>query len=417
MIRKLVVLLLAALTVILSWAASRTGQSHPTGLALAQAAAKPAERRTVVIRRAPIRHIKDSYPAFHGLAIDEERGELFLGNDNDLTRWGPSIDTYRVDFAPTNAVKEPIRRIAGPMADLHGVCSMAVSPEFKEIYQVSNDGEDVSVYPLEANGDVKRLRSAIASHGTWGVAFDPKSDEVFVTVEHVNRVAAYRRTAQETDSPLRYVQGPNTELADPHGIYVDSGKNEIYVTNHGNWRYTEPGETFNRIVPYYHVTKIRPLTPSTGKFLPPSITVHARTANGDAKPLRVIQGSKTGMNLPLGIVLDPLSNQLAVANGASDAILFFDVNANGDVAPVRVLSGPATGLGGPTSVVIDKKRDELWVANFGNHTATVYPRTAQGNVAPLRTIRGAPEGIPATGLGTASSVNYNPKRKEILVPN
>src|SRR5436853_7030199 len=75
-----------------------------------------------------------------------------------------------------------------------------------------------------------------------GVFLDAKRDELFITTEHVNRISVYPRTFQEQQEPLRYIQGPSTGLADPHGIYVDSETNEIFVSNHGNWHATEPGE-------------------------------------------------------------------------------------------------------------------------------------------------------------------------------
>jgi DNA-binding beta-propeller fold protein YncE len=104
-------------------------------------------------------------------------------------------------------------------------------------------------------------------------------------------------------------------------------------------------------------------------------------------------------------------------NSGKDAVLFFDRDAAGDVAPVRAIEGLRTGLSGPSGVFIDTKHDELWVTNWNNHTATVYPRMANGDVAPLRVIRSAPRGAPAVGLGNPGAVVYDPKRKEILVPN
>jgi 6-phosphogluconolactonase (cycloisomerase 2 family) len=131
----------------------------------------------------------------------------------------------------------------------------------------------------------------------------------------------------------------------------------------------------------------------------------------------VIQGPKVGLDIPLGISYDTVSNQIVVPNAGDESILFFDVNANGDVAPVRVLKGAKTALSGPSSVAIDGKRNEIWVANWNNHTATVYPRTAMGDMAPLRVIRAAPKGTLAPGFGRPGTVAFDPKRKEILVPN
>ena len=135
-------------------------------------------------------------------------------------------------------------------------------------------------------------------------------------------------------------------------------------------------------------------------------------------PLRTIQGPNTKLNWPLGIYLDPVNGQLVVANSGDNSILFFDKNANGDVAPARVIKGLATAIDGPSGVLADAKRNELWVTSWNTHIATVYPLNAQGNVVPIRVIRSAPQGTPATaGLGNPGAVAYDPKRKEILVPN
>jgi DNA-binding beta-propeller fold protein YncE len=112
-----------------------------------------------------------------------------------------------------------------------------------------------------------------------------------------------------------------------------------------------------------------------------------------------------------------VSSQIVVANSGDDSVLFFDGNASGDAAPARVIQGPATNLTGPTGVSIDAKHNELWVTSWDNHSTNVYPKTAQGNVAPLRVIRSAPPGAPLATMGRLGSVAYDPKRKEILMPN
>lgn len=428
MIRKWIVLPMAALTIVLGWMVSGTGKHNRASLAWAQDAGTAAERRTIFIQREPIRVIEeDPYSNFSGMAIDEERGEVYFSNDNE--RKGQSIETYRADFpaSRSNRVTEPLRMIAGPNADLGDICAIAVSPEHNEIYKVSGEGNsELAVFSRDANGDVEPIRWLPTSHGAWGIFLERQFDELFVTIEHVNRVAVYERTAELTDDVVRFIQGPNTQLADPHGIYADAERNEIYVVNHGHWHHTEPGETFLQegSIPPELIGKrlaypdiVRQLTPSTGKFLPPSITVYPRTGHGDIEPLRVIQGSQTGLNVPLGIFLDTESNQLVVANAGADNILFFDADANGNVAPSRSIGGPSTELGGPTSVVIDRTRDEVWATNWDNHTATVYPRSADGDVEPLRVIRSAPKGSPRSGFGSPGTIAYHPKRKEILVPN
>ena len=391
----------------------------------AQDAEKLAERIPIVLDRPPVRKFGDPNPTPQGIAIDVERGEVFISNTNAMS--GHSILAYPIEFTPTDRILEPKRRIAGPKTGIGRICGLSLSPEHMEMYFVNNDGGDrMGVFPLDATGDVSPDREIKMPHGAWDIFLESKHDELYMTIEHVNRVSVYKRTAEGEPDVLRYVQGPDTGLADPHGIYVDAERNEFYVANHGNWRHTEPGEVYSlhgegklghtRGSQDYPGI-VEPLGPSTGKFLPPSITVHSRTAQGNAAPLRVIQGSRTRLNFPLDVALDTASNQLVVVNSGDDSILFFDRNATGDVAPVRILKGPATNIISPSGVAVDLKRNELWVTTWDNHTATVFPRSAEGNVAPLRSIRTASMGSPGTGFGNPGDMAYDPNRNQILAPN
>ena len=364
-----------------------------------------AERRPLVLDRAPIRTIQDPYPAFNGITMNEGTGEVILADDNR-----GSIMTYNAEFPPTDRIVEPRRVIMGPKTHLGYTCSVAFSPNHNELFTIDNDWKDnMSVFPVDGNGEITAKRELTIEHGAWGVVLDSERDEILMTVQNLNKISIYPRTAEGEEKPLRSIQGMKTGLADPHGIFLDMESDTIFVANHGFWR--------------KGVDRIRarnglpgPLPPSTGDFLPPSITVYPRDAQGDVKPLRTIQGPKTQLNLPLGIYMDSASDQLVVANSGDNSVLFFDKNADGDVAPVRVLKGPSTGVGSPSGVYVDLKRNELWVTNWRNHSATVYARTAQGDAAPLRTLRGAPMGTPSAGFGNPSSVVYDSKRKQLIVP-
>lgn len=155
-----------------------------------------------------------------------------------------------------------------------------------------------------------------------------------------------------------------------------------------------------------------------GSYSDASITVFPLNASGDTPPLRVVKGPKTLLNWPANMSVDPNTGDLYVANSVDSSILVFSGTAEGDVAPKRVIKGDRTGLSVPLSVVADAQNNELWAANFGNSSASVYPLNANGNVAPLRKIRSAPEGKQSlrTG-GKAVAIAYDPNREELLVHN
>jgi DNA-binding beta-propeller fold protein YncE len=119
----------------------------------------------------------------------------------------------------------------------------------------------------------------------------------------------------------------------------------------------------------------------------------------------------------MGIDVDNEHEEIAVANNGDNSVLIFRRSAQGDAVPVRIIRGARTGIVSPMGVAIDAKNDEIWVANYGDHTAAVFSRTATGNAAPKRIVRNAPAGTPTGGFGNPYAVAYDSKRDQLLVPN
>ena len=374
------------------------------------------------IEVAPVRSVKDRFPVFTDVAVDPDSNLLAVTDENLF-----SLRTYDRDLS-TNDVADPRTVITGNKSRVDFVCGVALDPAHKEIYTVNNDtAADMLVFKYDASGNVPASRTlSPASVSTWGVALDLIHDEVAVTVEHINKVAVYRRSAEGEEKPLRILQGPYTGLADPHGIFVDGQNNEIFVANHDSYHEVATNETDVHSVAEQLARGITNLSvpgerqevrSSHGKFVDPSITVYARTAQNNASPVRTIHGPKTELSLPMKVFVDTVHDELFVANSGSSSILVFSRTANGDIAPLRKIEGPQTNLKKPVGLFVDTKNDEVWATSPELHTATVYSRTAQGNAAPLRTLRSAPEGTPAPGIGNPGGIAYDPMRDQILVPN
>jgi DNA-binding beta-propeller fold protein YncE len=373
----------------------------------------------------PLRAIRDPYPVFTDVAVDPESNIALMSDENLF-----SLRTYDRNNpdAPANAVSDPRAVITGPKSEVDFVCGVAIDPVHRELYGANNDTDSVLMaFKYGTNGEVPPARKIeTAATGTWGVALDLKNDEVAVTVEHINQVEVYRRDAGEKEKPVRIIQGPNTGIADPHGIAIDAEHNELFVANHSSYHEVRTGEAdpnaaaaaFARgdEAPQVLRERVDPRA-SKGKFVEPSIRTYSRTANGDAAPVRVIQGPKTGLSLPMKIFVDSVHNEIFVANSGTSSILVFNRTAMGDAAPIRRIEGPATGLSKPVGLYVDVKNDEVWATSPELHAATVYPRTANGNARPVRTLRSAPEGTPAPGIGNPGGIAYDSKRDQILVPN
>src|SRR5262245_37597494 len=187
---------------------------------------------------APIRAVQDPYPVFADIAVDPDSNIVAVADENKF-----SLRTYDRDVA-TGDVADPRTIITGVKSGIDFVCGVAVDSINKQIYTANNDtAADLMVFNYDAHGDVPPDRVLTpAATGTWGIGLDLVHDEVAVTVQHVNKIAVYRRLASGDEKPLRTIQGPNTGLADPHGVAMDSENNELFVANQDSYHEVISGE-------------------------------------------------------------------------------------------------------------------------------------------------------------------------------
>lgn len=378
--------------------------SAPTRLVALQQASGAAARNSNDLSRRyisgeddrpPTRTIRDTYPTYSALAVDSNSNEVFLQDEN---LFGIKVFDRTTNTPPSASFSEPKRRIGGLDTKLEFNCGLYVDPRTGDIYSVANDTVDTMViFPRNAEGNVKPMRELNTPHGTFGIAVNEDTQELFLTVQHEHAVVAYRKQAAGDEKPLRRIEGTATQLEDPHGIALDTKNGVIYVSNHGSVNDRQK--------------------PGSGRFDAPSITAYPIRGEGNIAPLRIIEGPRTQLNWPAAMAIDPSTNELFIANDVGDSVLVFGPDDKGDVAPRRIIKGPRTGIKNPTGVYLDPKNKEFWVANMGNHSATAYPLNANGNQSPLRTIRSAPRDKLALAIGNPGGVAYDSKRQEILVPN
>lgn len=377
--------------------------------ALAQAPQQDKSTKPAPEDIPPVRVIADPYSAFNGVAVDPTNGLVAMSDPNRK-----SLLVYDgVRGASKGDASVPLRQIVGPDTFLGMIAGIVLDPQHREIYTANNDIEDtVVVMPYEASGDVKPERVFSVPHQAWGLALSNNADQIAVTVEVQNTIVFYKREVKGVEAPLRIIRGQDTGLADPHGIYWDEAHNEIGVANHGNFR-SVMKNTGGGCSPSFVVAE----EAEAGESRPASIRIFAADAKGDAKPLRVVQGSKTALDWPMSVAYDPKHDTIVVANNGDSSVLIFGRNSDGDVAPRRVIRGDKTGISHPMGVAVDPQKGEIWVSNWGDHSALAFDSEARGNVAPRRIIRSAPAGTPTPGFGNPMALAYDSKRDELLVPN
>jgi DNA-binding beta-propeller fold protein YncE len=393
------------------------------GTAPAAPSTAPAEtRKTTVIQRAPARNIKDPYSDFSAVAVDLNRNEIILEDEN-LSQ----ITVYdRLENTPPKAaLSEPKRIIGGRNTKIQHNCDVYVDPETGDIYSINGDiTQYLTVWTRDQKGNVPASRMLETPHRTYGIAADEETQEMFITTQHPAAVLVWRKKAEGKEAPLRILEGDHTQLAESQGLALDTKNQLMYVSNKGAWAalhnnvawshlYT-PGSTTWSIS---QQTRVLDFVPGTGEYRDPSITVYPLKAKGDVAPVRKIQGPQTRLNWPSEMALDVDRQELYVTNPVTNEILVFSATDIGNVAPIRVLKGSKTSLSVPNGVFVDTKNNELLVANYGNHSATVYPRTASGDTAPIRTIRGAPTNAQTPLFGNIGAITYDTKRSQLITFN
>lgn len=324
---------------------------------------------------APLRTIWEPGPNFSGVFVDTVNDEIVAIDNNH--------NQILVYARLANGLTPPLRAIKGLVAQVDFPSAVFVNNLRDEIYVVDNEISDrVTVHKRTATGNATPLRSinlrlpsadkryddGIMHHfGLWG---DPESNELVATSQIGNNISTWDMQAGASGIPKRNIQGAKTGLGDPRGVTIDKAHGEIIVVTDGHLR---------------------------GAVISPSIRVYKRDADGDAPPIRVIEGPSTKLEYaPKGLYLDTANDEMYVAT-SNNAILVFPRTGNGNIAPVRVLEGELTGLDHPTGVFVDTLHNEMVVSNWENFSITVYPRTANGNVAPIRTIRASGDAL-AVGL-------------------
>lgn len=355
------------------------------------------------------RVVADPYPAFNGIAVDPDNNLVVVSDPNRK-----SLLLYdRVRTNSRGEASDPVGQIIGPQTCLGMIAGVAVDPQHREIYTANNDIEDtVVVMPYGAEGNAKPARVFSVPHQAWGLGLGLESNQIVVSVEVQNALVFYRREVRGVEAPQRIIRGPHTGLADPHGVYWDEPHGEVAAANHGNFR-SLVHNTGSGCMPNPQLDE----SAEQGRFQPASIAIFRANAEGDAPPLRVIQGDRTGLDWPMGIAADPTHDAIVVANNGDDSIRIFDRTRGGDVPPVRIIHGPHTRIGRPMGVVVDTPEGEIWVSNWSDHSALVFDSAASGDVSPRRIVRGSPADAPTPGFGNPMALAYDGKREELLVPN
>ena len=243
---------------------------------------------------APIRRLRTPHRNF-ATAVDEEKGEVFI-----TIQYPPKVVVYRKQASDDEKALRVLEGDHTGLADAHG---MAIDVK-KRLLFVSNWGNasdyrvpgtgkfyppSITVYPLDANGDVTPVRTIQGpkTQLDWagGMSLDPDSGLLYIANDQGNSVLVFRETDQGDVAPARIMKGSKTGLKNPTSVAIDAKNKEIWVSNLGN----------------------------------SSATCYSLNANGDAAPLRTIRSAPAGrksvkFGKPQAVAYDSKREQYLVPN-------------------------------------------------------------------------------------------------------
>ena len=143
----------------------------------------------------------------------------------------------------------------------------------------------------------------------------------------------------------------------------------------------------------------------------PRISVFAGRANGNAKPVRVIEGQATLLaRTTHDMAVDSLHDEIVAPNAFAEAILFFRGGASGEEKPIRMIQGPDTLLENPDNIALDPTHGEVFVAIHNKNAILAFPREGNGNIRPNRILQG-----PKTRLNSPARIAIDPVNNLMVV--
>ncbi len=302
---------------------------------------------------------------------------------------------YSADSTPTLFVTDDCSGAvtAYPAASSGDVSPLAAAtglsePEFVavdangNIYVTNACNSTVTIYAKGSNGNAAPIAVIGGSNTSLalpaGIAVD-SNGYIYVVDQFYPSVFVYPPLGSSTgllnETPTAIIFGSNTGLAEPEGITLDSS-GKIYVADDGN----------------------------AEDDIPPSVFVYpALSLSGvlNEAPTATISGSNTDLEAPFGIALDSNRNIYVTDYGATSVFVYPALGSSTGLlneAPTATIGGSDTGLNFPLGIVLDSS-GKIYVADIsfsGDEifsSVIVYPALGSStgllNEAPTASITGS----------------------------
>ena len=311
---------------------------------------------------------------------------------------GPGEHPISQFSATAQGTAAPIRQISGAATQLSGPGNISYEPSEGLLYVSDFWGQAIRVFPAFESGNIPPLR--VINPPTIGQPRAnvplPAQDELMVIGSGCCIFTFPLHASGDAVAWIRMIpwgesSGRVTELNDPNFLTWIPDSDEVAVVDH------------DASAPY------------AGK-----VVFHARTAQGNATPTRVLKGVYT--TNASGLAHDPIQHKLYVLTyTTSDDINFqaqiriFADGASGIDAPLYTIEGPSTQLGFsgqqyPYGIGLDLPLHRVMVSFGANGDASTnrvlsFDLDASGNALPVQVLTGSTLSLGAVGTPVAVPVD------------
>jgi sugar lactone lactonase YvrE len=260
-----------------------------------------------------------------------------------------------------NGDPAPAFKLEGSKTTLSEPDSLALDST-GNVYVEDDSGTTVKIFAAGKHGNVAPTWTIGGSRTKLGpnegLFIDP-NDNLYATDYANDAVREYQAGKHGNIAPIRSIQGSKTQLATPTGMAMDSA-GTLYVANvHGGTVVEYAAGIKGDVAPTHVVAGSktglsRPFAlaiDSHGRLLVADegvgILVFAKGAHGNVAPKATI----TGFIEPAGVTTDA-QDHIYVADFGGNAIEEFASNANGQATPLRKIQGAKTLLSADSYTVL-----------------------------------------------------------------
>ena len=175
---------------------------------------------------APLRYLQGEKTMLadpHGIALDDKRDLMYVANFGSVSYHDPETDNLARPMYSRGEGKPnwPLTR-------------NSIIPGSGRFYPPS-----ITVYRKDASGNTEPLRVIQGPNANldWptGLAYDPDTNELYVTNDMRDEVAVFDGDANGDVAPKRVIRGAKTMIKNPTGVWVDRKNGELWVSSFGNY--------------------------------------------------------------------------------------------------------------------------------------------------------------------------------------